>query len=74
MVPYCPESRLSGIGHTDFIEEIWYHRTIDIPQEWSARSVLLHFGGCDYMTEAYIDGAFAGRHYGATCAAKAGEL
>jgi hypothetical protein len=22
-VPFCPESKLSGIGHTDFLEAVW---------------------------------------------------
>ena len=26
-VPFCPESKLSGIGHTDFIQEIYYQKT-----------------------------------------------
>lgn len=24
MVPFCPESKLSGIGHTDFMNAVWY--------------------------------------------------
>ena len=23
-VPFCPESKLSGIGHTDFMNAVWY--------------------------------------------------
>lgn len=63
-VPFCPESRLSGIGFTDFIEVIWYHRKIDIPTEWSDRRILLHFGGVDYRCIIYLDGKEAGRHTG----------
>ena len=29
-VPFCPESSLSGIGHTDFIETLWLHRTATV--------------------------------------------
>ena len=25
-VPFCPESSLSGIGHTDFINAVWYKK------------------------------------------------
>ena len=25
-VPFCPESELSGVQHTDFIDEMYYHR------------------------------------------------
>ena len=31
LVPFCPESALSGVGHTDFIEMMWYHKKIIIP-------------------------------------------
>lgn len=63
-VPFCPESRLSGIGFTDFIEVIWYHRKIEIPAEWSGRKILLHFGGVDYQCVVYLDGNEVGRHTG----------
>jgi beta-galactosidase/beta-glucuronidase len=63
-VPFCPESSLSGVGHTDFIEAIWYHRRLEIPAEWQGLRVLLHFGGVDYASEIFIDGQPAGRHWG----------
>lgn len=63
-VPFCPESKLSGVGHKDFINHIWYHRTLNIPQEWSGKNVLLNFGAVYYNSEIYIDGKFAARHFG----------
>ena len=30
LVPFCPESRLSGIGYTDFIPAVWYRRKVEI--------------------------------------------
>ena len=63
-VPFCPESRLSGVGHTDFINHIWYHRVIDIPKEWDGKKILLNFGAVYYESEVYIDGQIAGRHFG----------
>ena len=65
-VPFCPESRLSGVGHTDFIEMMWYHRTLDIPSDWRER-ILLHFGAVDYLCDVFIDGKLAGRHAGGQC-------
>jgi len=64
LVPFCPESRLSGVAHTDFIERLWYHRALEIPAAWRGKRVLLHFGGVDYACDAYVDGAWAGRHFG----------
>jgi len=66
LVPFCPESELSGVRHTDFIEMMWYQRTIDIPVDWAGKRVLLHFGGVDYECEAFIDGVSMGRHWGGT--------
>lgn len=65
-VPFCPESRLSGVAHTDFIEAMWYHRTIDVPAAWQGRRILLHFGAVDWESEVYIDGHSVGTHYGGT--------
>jgi beta-galactosidase/beta-glucuronidase len=65
-VPFCPESPLSGVNHVDFIEMMWYHRQIAIPEDWAGRRVLLHFGAVDYESEVFIDGTPAGRHWGGT--------
>lgn len=64
LVPFAPESELSGVGYKDFIETMWYHRRIEIPAAWADRKVLLHFGGVDYHCEAFIDGVSVGRHWG----------
>ncbi len=64
LVPFCPESRLSGVAHTDFIPCLWYHRAIVIPQEWSGRRILIHFGGVDYEAEVFLDGRRVGHHWG----------
>ena len=64
IVPFCPESRLSGIGNTDFMRVVWYHRRFEVPASWSGRRVLLHFGAVDYETAIWINGAYAGSHTG----------
>lgn len=64
VVPFCPESTLSGVGYTDFIPALWYHRTFCVPPLWAGKRVLLHFGGVDYECAAYVDGECAGRHVG----------
>jgi beta-galactosidase/beta-glucuronidase len=63
-VPFCPESALSGVGHTDFIEALWYHRKVHVPAEWAGRRVRLHFGAADYEAEVYVDGRSVGTHFG----------
>ncbi len=63
-VPFCPESKLSGVQHTDFIPAMWYHRTIEVPQQWLGKRILLNFGGVDFFTAVYVDGKLVGRHWG----------
>ncbi|MCL2499757.1 MAG: beta-galactosidase [Defluviitaleaceae bacterium] len=63
-VPFCPESRLSGIGYTDFIPAVWYRRTVTLTQDQLMGEVLLHFGAVDYETVVYVNGKEAGRHIG----------
>lgn len=64
LVPFAPQSGLSGVGFKDFIPEMWYHRVISIPENWKDRNVILHFGAVDYIASVYIDGRIAGRHWG----------
>ena len=33
LVPFCPESRLSGVEHRDFMACVWYKRTFALPAE-----------------------------------------
>ena len=60
IVPFCPESGLSGIGYTDFMYQVWYKKTV--PFEKAAlvgKRVILHFGAADYRTTVWINGAEA---------------
>jgi beta-galactosidase/beta-glucuronidase len=63
-VPFCPESELSGIQHTDFIPSIWYHRKLDISNKWEGKRILLHFGAVDYHCKTWVNGQPVGQHYG----------
>lgn len=64
LVPFSPESKLSGVEYKDFIEHLWYQRMVDIPKEWEGRKILLNFGGVYYESEIYVDGKFVDRHFG----------
>jgi beta-galactosidase/beta-glucuronidase len=63
-VPFCPESRLSGIEHKDFLPAVWYHRTFEIPDAWRDDRISLNFGAVDYDCRVWINGRLVGRHYG----------
>lgn len=64
IVPFCPESKLSGVGHKDFMNNVWYHRSIEIPSNWEGKNILLNFGAVYYNCEVFIDGKFVNRHFG----------
>ena len=64
VVPFCPESRLSGIAYTDFISGAAYRRHFCLNKEEIAGRVLLHFGAVDYKAEVYVNGQSVGSHRG----------
>ncbi|MCQ6559492.1 glycoside hydrolase family 2 protein [Paenibacillus mendelii] len=64
IVPFCPESALSGIGNTDFMNAVWYRRSFDIPADWAGDRVLLHFGAVDYTAEVWVNSKLVGTHRG----------
>lgn len=63
-VPFCPESPLSGIGERDFLQAVWYKRSVEVPTTWAGMRVLLHFQAADYDTTVWIDGVEVNRHRG----------
>ena len=63
-VPFCPESKLSGIEHVDFIPAVWYRRKINVTEEQLTGKVFLNFGAVDYLARIFINGKEAGSHKG----------
>ena len=63
-VPFCPESRLSGIGYTDFIPALWYAHEFELTEEECNGRVLIHFGAVDYRSQLWINDKLAGTHVG----------
>jgi len=66
LVPFCPESSLSGIGCKDFMNAVWYRREFTLPDSWfdKCKRILIHFGAVDYETEVWINGCSVGKHKG----------
>ena len=63
-VPFCPESELSGVGHKDFINGVWYQKKVTLSDAQCAGTVFLHFGAVDYEAIVYVNGIQAGTHKG----------
>ncbi|MBN1458502.1 MAG: beta galactosidase jelly roll domain-containing protein [Armatimonadetes bacterium] len=64
IVPFCRESKLSGLGRTGFVKNVWYRRTFDFPSTWKSPRVLLHIGACDYEITVWLNGQLLGKHRG----------
>jgi len=64
IVPFCFQSKLSGIEDNSFHEVIWYRRVFDIPKKFNDKKVLLHFGAVDYRCLIYLNGEYVGSHEG----------
>ena len=72
IVPFCPESKLSGVEYKDFMACVWYKREVEIELNEGMR-YLLHIGACDYSCEVYVNGKSCGvqeRHCAAKSAAR----
>ncbi len=64
IVPFAPESPLSGVHYVDQMNAVWYRKAVTMPTGWAGKQVVLHFGAVDYDATVYINGAEAGRHRG----------
>ena len=63
-VPFCPESKLSGIEDRDFLRCVWYKKTFTLPESFSGKHTLIHFGAVDYIATVFINGEKVGSHKG----------
>lgn len=62
LVPYPVQSALSGIARHD--EDMWYRRTITVPQGWRDQRVLLHFGAVDQIATVWVNNEQVAHHEG----------
>lgn len=61
LVPFCPQSELSGVGVREPGDVVWYRRRFDAP---SAARLVLHFGAVDYRATVWVNGEEVARHEG----------
>ncbi len=65
VVPFCPESKLSGLSlATNYIPQVWYRRHFQVPAALRSKRLLLHFGAVDYTARVWLNGQFLGEHCG----------
>ncbi len=63
VVPFCYQSKLSGIGETAFHDVVWYARTFEYTPAGD-ECLLLHFGAVDYRATVWVNGAQVASHEG----------
>ena len=61
-VPFCPESKLSGVAQTGIMKHTWYRRQFEVPSGMKGKRVRLHFGAVDYTATVWVNGQPVGSH------------
>ncbi len=65
LVPFCPESRLSGIGkHFPEDSALCYRRIFQLPEGFCRGRVLLHIGAADQHLQCFVNDKKVGLHAG----------
>ena len=65
LVPYCPESALSGIhNHVPEGSFLFYRRYVRLPEAAAGHRILLHMGAADQALTCYVNGVEIGSHTG----------
>lgn len=63
-VPFCPESKLSGVDNKDFMNCVWYRKEFELPKSFLGKRTILHIGASDCVTTVYVNAVEAGNHTG----------
>ena len=64
-VPFCPESKLSGIGkHYEEGALLCYNRSFVLPEGFNKGRVILHIGAADQRADVFVNGKPVGTHKG----------
>ena len=64
VVPFAHQWPASGRDDRRICEVVWYARDFDLPGDWNADTVLLHFSAVDYEATVWLNGEEVGFHRG----------
>lgn len=65
IVPFTPESFLSGVGRTVEPDDcLWYRRYFTLNESYKNKRILLHFEAVDHHAAVFINGTHVGEHIG----------
>ncbi len=64
IVPFAPESELSGINYKGHMDAVWYRKEITLPENFKGKRVILHFGAVDHEATVFVNAKEVGKHVG----------
>lgn len=65
LVPYSPESALSGVNRQLKADEFLHYRTtFRLPEGFNKGRIIINFGACDQRCAVFVNGVRAGGHEG----------
>lgn len=65
IVPFSPETEISGVNRSLKPEEfLWYRRELNMPESFSGKRVILHFGAVDQEAWVYVNACELKYHAG----------
>ena len=65
LIPFPPESALSGIERAVMPDDFMhYRRSFTLPDDFKGKRAYLHFGAVDQTCKVYLNGALLGEHEG----------
>ena len=65
LVPFAPESMLSGVEKVFSDNDVlWYKTEFSLPENFAKERIILHFGAVDQRAEVFLNGVFVGSHEG----------
>jgi len=65
LVPFAPESSLSGVGKMVGPDNrLWYRRTFRVPAAWAGKRIWLRFDAVDWDATVIVNGRRVGTHTG----------
>lgn len=65
LVPFCPESSLSGVGKIVRPDQVlWYRRSVQVPANWRGQRVRLNFEAVDWHAVVFVNGQKVGENRG----------
>lgn len=63
-VPFVYQSELSGVNSQEIHDVVWYKKKINLPDTFTNKRVILHFGAVDYQADVWVNGFHIGYHEG----------